>query len=136
MTSQSEYLLAIYIEENRSAPPVSFERLATTLDRSSAAVTEMCQRLDGEGLIEHRPYEGVSLTEEGREIAERHHERYVILSWFFRSILDLEDHERRAMKMADAVSPEVAVSLAATLPHVDSRETTTDSSSEEEAGTQ
>lgn len=124
MTSQSEYLLAIYIEENRSAPPVSFERLATTLDRSSAAVTEMCQRLDSEGLVDHRPYEGVNLTDEGREIAESHHERYVILSWFFRSVLDLDDHERTAMEMADSVSPEVAVSLAATLPHVDVGKTT------------
>lgn len=117
MTGKSAYLLAIYIEENRASPPVSFGRIAELLDRSPATVTEMCQRLDGENLVEHEPYDGVTLTEEGRQVATGHHETYVILSWFFRSVLDLDDYEREAMEMAGTISQDVATRLAATLPY-------------------
>jgi DtxR family Mn-dependent transcriptional regulator len=117
MTSKVQYLLAIYIEQNRGSSPVSFDRIAEMLDRSPATVTETCQRLDDDGLVRHEPYQGVTLTDDGREVAESYHDRYVILSWFFRSILDLEHYEREAMEMAGAVSPEVADRLAATLPY-------------------
>lgn len=119
MTGKSEYLLAIYIEQNRASPPVSFGRIAELLDRSPATVTEMCQRLDDENLVDHEPYEGVTLTDEGREAAAAHHETYVILSWFFRSVLDLDEYEREAMEMAGTISQDVASRLAATLPYDD-----------------
>lgn len=114
--SRVEYLLAVYIEESRDGSPVSFDRLGRVLDRSPATVTEMCQRLDDDGLVRYDQYRGVTLSEEGTEVASSHHRRYVILSWFFRTVLDLEDHEREAMQMASAVSPAVADRLAATLP--------------------
>ena len=47
--------------------------------------------------------------------AEALHETYVTLSWFFRSVLDLDTHEREAMQMAGLVSPAVAERLAETL---------------------
>lgn len=126
MASRLEYLLAIYIEERRDAPPVSFDRIAEMLDRSPATVTEMCQRLDEKCLVRHDRYEGVTLTDEGQQRAEAYHERYVILSWFFRSVLDLEEYEREAMEMAGAVSPETADRLADTLPYTDSTQASTD----------
>jgi DtxR family Mn-dependent transcriptional regulator len=123
MSNKPEYLLAIYIEENRGTPPVSFDRIGERLDKSPATVTEMCQRLDDEDLLRYDQYRGVTLTDRGTEIAASHHERYVILSWFFRSLLELEDYEREAMRMASAVSPEVANRLAATLPYTDHSDT-------------
>lgn len=37
------------------------------------------------------------------------------VSWFFRSVLDLDEHESEAMELAGLVSPTVAERLAATL---------------------
>lgn len=116
MSTAPEYLLAIYIAQHRDEPPVSPGDLGGMLDRSPAAVTEMCQRLAAEGLVAYEPYEGVTLTESGREEAAELHETYVTVSWFFRGVLDLDDHETEAMELAGLVSPVVAERLAATLP--------------------
>ena len=43
--------------------------VAGELDRSPATVTETFKRLDGEGLVDYEPYEGVTLTEAGRRLA-------------------------------------------------------------------
>jgi DtxR family Mn-dependent transcriptional regulator len=122
MTEETQYLLAIYIAEEQRSPPVSFDTLGARLDRSPATVTEMCQRLDERGLVVYLPYEGVALTDEGTARASELHETYVTLSWFFRDVLDLEDHESEAMEMAGMVSPQVADRLAATLLAGDARE--------------
>ena len=115
MTGAPQYLLAIYIAEHRQDPPVSFGVVADVLDRSPASVTEMCQRLDEQGLVAHEPYEGVTLTDEGREQAEDLHETYVTLSWFFRDVLELDDYEEEAMAMAGTVSADVTERLATAL---------------------
>jgi len=119
MTSESEYLLALYILEQRSSPPVSSGDLATFLDRSPAATTEMIQRLEAKDLVSYEPYEGASLTPSGCEQAEALHETYVTLSWFFRAVLDLDAYEREAMRMAGLVSPLVTDRLAETLMSTD-----------------
>ncbi|WP_436932165.1 metal-dependent transcriptional regulator [Halosimplex halobium] len=116
MSGVPQYLLAIYIAEHRRSPPVPPGTLAEMLDRSPASATEMCQRLADDGLVDYEPYEGVTLTEAGRERAEELHETYVTVSWFFRGVLDLDDHETEAMELAGLVSPTVAERLAATLP--------------------
>lgn len=117
MSRASQYLLAVYIAGQRDGTPVSPGTVAELLDRSPAAATEMCQRLDDEGLLTYRPYEGATLTETGRERAESLHESYVTVSWFFRSVLELDDYEAEAMELAGLVSPMVAERLAATLPY-------------------
>ncbi|EMA33582.1 metal-dependent transcriptional regulator [Haloarcula japonica] len=116
MTTAPEYLLAIYIAQHRDDPPVAPGELGEMLDRSPAAVTEMCQRLAEDDLVSYEPYEGVTLTESGREEATELHETYVTVSWFFRGVLDLDDHETEAMELAGLVSPMIAERLAATLP--------------------
>ncbi|OYR59305.1 metal-dependent transcriptional regulator [Halorubrum halodurans] len=108
MRRAARYLLALYIAEHRSAPPVSSGRVAELVDRSPAAATEMLQRLEDDGLVELEPYRGATLTESGRERASDLHETYVALSWFFRDVLDLDAHEREAMEMAGLLSPDVA----------------------------
>jgi DtxR family Mn-dependent transcriptional regulator len=115
MTGAPQYLLAIYIAEHRQSPPVSFGVVADVLDRSPASVTEMCQRLDEQGLADHEPYKGVTLTDDGREQAIALHDTYVTLSWFFRDVLELDDYESEAMEMAGTVSADVTERLATTL---------------------
>lgn len=111
-TRTARYLLALYIAEHRTSPPVAPGRVAETLDRSPAATTEMLQRLAADGLVVRVPYEGATLTDAGRARASDLHETYVALSWFFRDVLGLDEHEREAMELAGLVSPAVAERLA------------------------
>nr|WP_149784436.1 metal-dependent transcriptional regulator [Halorubrum aquaticum] len=123
MTRAAQYLLALYIAEHRSAPPVASGRVAEVVDRSPAAATEMLQRLEADGLVELEPYHGATLTAAGRERAAALHETYVALSWFFRDVLDLDAHEREAMEMAGLLSSDVADRL---VDHLVDRETRSD----------
>ncbi|WP_435064262.1 metal-dependent transcriptional regulator [Halobaculum sp. EA56] len=116
MSGNERYLLAVYILEQRDGAPVSSGSIADLLDRSPASATEQVRRLAGEDLVTHEPYEGATLTDAGRERADRLHEAYVTLSWFFRSVLDLDTHERDAMELAGVIGPEVAERLVTTLP--------------------
>ena len=116
MSGSPQYLLALYITEHRESPPVPPGAVAERLGRTPATVIEAFHRFDDDGLVTYEPYEGAALTERGRDVAEDLHETYVTLSWFFRSVLELDDYEREAMEMAGVVSAETADRLAATLP--------------------
>lgn len=116
MSGAAQYLLAVYILGHQNEPPIPTNAVAETLDRSPATVTETFQRLDEDGLVKYEAYKGVTLTEAGHERAIDLHETYVTVSWFFRSVLDLEDYEDEAMKLAGLVSSTVAERLAETLP--------------------
>lgn len=117
MSGAPQYLLAIYIAQQRREPPIPPGVVAEMVGRSPAAVTEMCQRLADDELVSYEAYDGVTLTESGHDRAARAHETYVTVSWFFRSVLELDDHETEAMELAGLVSPAVAERLAATLPY-------------------
>jgi DtxR family Mn-dependent transcriptional regulator len=73
--SIEDYLRVIYrLGEHQEK--VSTSSIADRLGISSASVTKMLKRLAKEGLLEHVPYKGVSLTESGRKAAlrvVRHH---------------------------------------------------------------
>ena len=116
MSRTDQYLLAVYIESQRGGVPVSSGTVAGRLDRSAPAVTEMLQRLDDRGLVAYEPYRGATLTTAGRTRAAELHESYVTLSWFFRSVLDLETHESEAMAVAGAIDPSVIDRLRTILP--------------------
>lgn len=116
MSTQPQYLLGLYVAEHRDGPPVSPGVVASSLDRSPATVIEAFRQFESEGLLTYEPYEGATLTESGRRRAADLHETYVTLSWFFRSVLELDDYEKEAMELAGVVSPDVAKRFAATLP--------------------
>jgi DtxR family Mn-dependent transcriptional regulator len=116
MSRQPQYLLGLYVAEHRESSPVAPGVVASALDRSPATVIEAFRELESEGWLTYEPYEGAALTDAGRERAEELHETYVTLSWFFRSVLGLDDYEREAMELAGVVSPAVAERFAATLP--------------------
>lgn len=115
MTRESQYLLVLYIAEHRLSPPIPSGHIAEILNRSPSAATEMIQRLEERGIVEYEPYSGATLTESGRQRAAEVHETYVVLSWFFRDVLELDSHEQEAMEMAGLVSRPVAKRLADTL---------------------
>jgi DtxR family transcriptional regulator, Mn-dependent transcriptional regulator len=71
-----DYAKAIYALERRDCEPVSTNALAERLGVTAASASGMVKRLGELGLVEHQPYRGVSLTEDGRRVAlevMRHH---------------------------------------------------------------
>jgi len=71
-----DYAKAIYALERRDSEPVSTNALAERLGVTAASASGMVKRLGELGLVEHQPYRGVSLTEDGRRVAlevMRHH---------------------------------------------------------------
>jgi len=71
-----DYAKAIYALERRGGEPVSTNALAERLGVTPASASGMVKRLCEIGLVEHQPYHGVSLTDDGRRVAlevMRHH---------------------------------------------------------------
>ena len=71
-----DYAKAIYALERREGEAVSTNALADRMGVTAASASGMVKRLGELGLVEHQPYHGVSLTDDGRRIAlevMRHH---------------------------------------------------------------
>jgi DtxR family Mn-dependent transcriptional regulator len=71
-----DYAKAIYALERRDREAVSTNALAERLGVTPASASGMVKRLGELGLVEHQPYRGVSLTDDGRRVAlevMRHH---------------------------------------------------------------
>jgi DtxR family transcriptional regulator, Mn-dependent transcriptional regulator len=81
-----DYAKAIYALELREGDAVSTNALADRLGVTAASASGMVKRLGELGLVEHEPYRGVSLTQDGRRVAlevMRHHrllELYLVKS--------------------------------------------------------
>jgi DtxR family Mn-dependent transcriptional regulator len=81
-----DYAKAIYALERRDGEAVTTNALADRLGVTPASASGMVKRLGELGLVEHRPYRGVSLTDDGRRVALevlRHHrllELYLVRS--------------------------------------------------------
>lgn len=111
----ARYLVVIYALERTEEPPVRTGRIARVVDRSPAATTEMIQRLAADGLVEHEPYAGVTLTEVGRAEAADLYETHVTLCRFFRDVLDIDDYAWEALSLAGVVDGEIASRLEGTI---------------------
>jgi DtxR family Mn-dependent transcriptional regulator len=71
-----DYTKAIYALEAREGQSVSTNALAERLNVTPASASGMVKRLGELGLVTHRPYHGVRLTDAGRRVALeviRHH---------------------------------------------------------------
>src|SRR5438270_5595886 len=81
-----DYAKAIYALEGRVGEAVSTNALADRLGVTPASASGMVKRLGELGLVEHEPYRGVLLTDDGRRVAlevMRHHrllELYLVQS--------------------------------------------------------
>jgi DtxR family transcriptional regulator, Mn-dependent transcriptional regulator len=74
--SVQDYTKAIYALELRASEAVTTNALAERLGVTPGSASAMVKRLGELGLAEHRPYHGVSLTDQGRRVAlevMRHH---------------------------------------------------------------
>ena len=97
-----EYLAEIYRLQEDS-PTVSTTSLADRLNVSPPAIPRMLKRLQSVGYVKHVPYQGVELTELGREEALREIRRHRILEVFLVSVMGFTWDE--AHEHADDLSP-------------------------------
>lgn len=90
-----EYLAEIYRLQEDS-PTVSTTSLAERLNVSAPAVPRMLKRLKRAGYVKHIPYQGVELTELGREEALKEIRRHRVLEVFLVKVMGFswdETHE-------------------------------------------
>jgi len=115
--SVDRYLDAIYHLQQENGVPVSTSALARTLGVSSASVSGMLRKLAQEGLVNHTPYHGVTLTVTGLKRAASLSRRHCLWEVFLARYLGMpwEDVYREACRLEHATSPEVEERLAAFL---------------------
>lgn len=101
------YVKAIYqLASGKDRGSASTGSLAAQLGVSPSSVTSMLKALHDSELVDHRPYEGVRLTEKGRTLALRVLRRHRLIELFLVRTLNLswdEVHEE-AEHMEHAVS--------------------------------
>jgi Mn-dependent DtxR family transcriptional regulator len=80
--SAEDYLERIHelIQEKGYARVVD---IASSLKVKQASVTSMVQKLDELGFLKYEKYRGLTLTDQGREVAKRIQNRHETLSRFF-----------------------------------------------------
>ncbi|MCB0794333.1 MAG: metal-dependent transcriptional regulator [Flavobacteriales bacterium] len=67
--SEENYLKAIYAVSQKAKKGASTTAIAGRLQTKASSVTDMVKKLSEKGLVDHRPYHGVRLTDQGRKVA-------------------------------------------------------------------
>jgi DtxR family Mn-dependent transcriptional regulator len=81
-----DYVKAIYAHTEWQPEPITPSALAARLGLAASSVTEMVKKLARVGLVTHRPYGAVTLTDEGTALALRMLRRHrLIETWLVRS---------------------------------------------------
>jgi len=106
--SLEDYIEAIFhiVDEKKVARG---KEIAKRLKVSRASVTEALRSLSKKGLINYEPYEVITLTEKGKEVAADVIRRHVALKEFFIKVLAIDDAvaEDGACRIEHAAPPEV-----------------------------
>jgi DtxR family Mn-dependent transcriptional regulator len=68
-TTEENYIKAIFSISEKTGKGASTTAVARHLETKASSVTDMVKKLSEKGLVDHRPYYGVELTAEGRNIA-------------------------------------------------------------------
>ena len=114
--SVEDYLKAIY-GLSEAGDAASTSAIAEALDVQPASVTGMVKRLADSGLVEHIPYKGVRLTEQGVRDALRVLRRHRILETYLceRLAYAWDDVHEEAERLEHAASEELIEKMAAAL---------------------
>jgi DtxR family Mn-dependent transcriptional regulator len=114
--SVEDYLKAIY-QLSPEGRPASTSEIAHLLALSPPSVTGMVKRLSEHGLLEHVPYRGVQLTEEGRRAALRMVRRHRLIEAYLMEFLGYswdtvhEEAERLEHAVSDTMVERMATAL-------------------------
>ncbi len=111
--SVEDYLKAIYALVERDGHAATTE-IAARLDLAPASVTAMVKRLAESGMLDHEPYRGVRLTEQGERAALAVMRRHRILELYLISKLgyDWSNVHEEAERLEHAVSDELVERMA------------------------
>lgn len=115
-TSAEEYLEALYTL-TQDGHPASTSDISKRLNIAPASVTEMVKKLADKGFIYYSPYQGVRLTRQGLEIAEKMTRKHRLLERFLHDTLKIGNPKvhKQACDMEHALSDEAERSLCQTL---------------------
>jgi DtxR family Mn-dependent transcriptional regulator len=107
-----EYLESIYDLEKMDGSAKT-TAIAKCLDVAPASVTESLRSLSDKGLVRYEPYQGATLTESGRVIAEKIKRRHRLLEVFLTDVLKIKKEmvHDEACKMEHAISKETECAL-------------------------
>ena len=111
--SLEDYLEAIHhIVERKKAARA--KDIAARLGVNGSSVTGALHSLSEKGLVNHAPYDIVTLTPEGERLARGITRRHTVLRDFFVKVLGIDDEsaEQSACRMEHAVSQEILSRLA------------------------
>jgi len=113
-----EYLEAIYRLERKRGLARTME-LARKLKVVPGSVTNTIESLERRGLVIHKPYKGVKLTEKGRRLASNVLRRHRLAERLLTDILhmDWSQVHEAACKLEHALSPEIIKPLEKALGH-------------------
>lgn len=115
-TSTEEYLEALYTltQDEKSA---STSDISKRLNIAPASVTEMLKKLADNGYVNYSPYQGVTLTPSGFEIAEKMTRKHRLLERFLHDTLKIGNDKvhNEACAMEHVLSDETERALCQTL---------------------
>lgn len=116
--SVEDYLKAIY-QLSPEGRPASTSEIAHLLALSPPSVTGMVKRLSDHGLLEHVPYRGVQLTDEGRRAALRMVRRHRLIEAYLVEFLGYswDTVHEEAERLEHAVSDTMVERMASALGH-------------------
>lgn len=111
------YAKAVFSLEQRADGPVGTGAVADLLGVTAASASAMLRRLGEGGVVEHAPYHGVRLTEEGRRLALRTIRRHRLIELLLADVLGIpwDRVHRHAEVLEHHVSDEIVDAIAAKL---------------------
>jgi len=107
--SLEDYLETIYVfSEERQE--VRAGQVALHLNVKKSSVTEALQNLAKEEFINYKPYSPITLTEKGKDAAQKILRKHNIVRAFFKEVLNLSEEEasNTACKIEHVISDELA----------------------------
>lgn len=107
-----EYLEAIYDVSGKDGAAKT-SSIARCLKVTPASVTEALQNMSEKGYVNYEPYRGATLTDVGRETAEKIKRRHRLLEVFLSDVLKIkgENVHEEACKMEHTLSDETEAAL-------------------------
>ncbi|NUP75067.1 MAG: metal-dependent transcriptional regulator, partial [Sinomonas sp.] len=81
-SSIEDYVKVIYSFTEWQEKPITSSQLAARLGVANSSVSEMVRKLKDQGLVDHRPYGAVRLTEAGERLALTMVRRHRLLETF------------------------------------------------------
>lgn len=92
---------------------ISSSQLSEALEISPPAVNRMVNRLQDLGLLKHKPYQGIAITEAGRIAALKHIRRQRIAEVFLVRVMDINwlDAHAEAQRLSDGLSEKVVARM-------------------------